>query len=172
MHMGVLVSKSATSRSADLAGVHPILRERYTRGVALARSEDLYVHCFEAMRTAERQEMLYAQGRSLPGPVVTNARAWESMHQYGLAIDSAFDSDPKTLKVEWTWNGNWRRFGEIMMAEGLIWYGAPGSRFREAPHVQLTGGLTLAEVRALMKTGGLPMVWDTVTQRITGGNPK
>lgn len=157
-------------RCADPAGLFPPLRERYERGLALAHSEGLLVYAFETTRHPDRQDLLFAQGRTLPGSVITNARAWESMHQYGLAVDSAFDANPKTLKVEWTWNGNWRRFGEIMMAQGLAWFGAPGSPFREAPHVQLTGGLRLAEIRALMKVGGLPMVWQAVSQRLEGGS--
>lgn len=41
----------------------------------------------EGVRSPERQAQLYAQGRTSPGQIVTNARPWESAHQYGLAID-------------------------------------------------------------------------------------
>lgn len=162
---------SASARVSDLAGLFPPLRERYERGVALAHSEGLLVYPFETTRVPIRQNILYAQGRTLfPGPIITNAKAWESMHQYGLAIDSAFDADLTTVKVEWTWDGNWRRFGEIMMGEGLEWFGAPGAAFPEAPHVQLVGGLRLSEIQALMKEGGLPIVWQAVSQRLNGGS--
>ena len=41
----------------------------------------------ETFRSAERQDELYAQGRTAPGAIVTKARGGESPHQYGLAAD-------------------------------------------------------------------------------------
>ena len=39
------------------------------------------------LRTFAEQDVLYAQGRSKPGKVVTNAKGGQSYHNYGLAID-------------------------------------------------------------------------------------
>lgn len=41
----------------------------------------------QGFRTAEEQDADYAKGRSLPGEVITNARAGESPHNFGLAVD-------------------------------------------------------------------------------------
>jgi peptidoglycan L-alanyl-D-glutamate endopeptidase CwlK len=38
-------------------------------------------------RSKKEQNELYAQGRSKPGQVVTNAKAGQSYHNYGLAVD-------------------------------------------------------------------------------------
>lgn len=42
---------------------------------------------FETYRSPFRQNQLYEQGRTIGGKIVTNARAWESAHQFGLAMD-------------------------------------------------------------------------------------
>ena len=39
------------------------------------------------LRSMATQAALYAQGRTRPGPVVTNARAGHSFHNFGLALD-------------------------------------------------------------------------------------
>lgn len=40
------------------------------------------------VRDSAQQAALYAQGRTAPGPVVTDAPAGTSAHEYGLAIDA------------------------------------------------------------------------------------
>jgi hypothetical protein len=47
----------------------------------------LLPYVYEGQRSCERQNELYAQGRTKKGKIVTNAKAGQSMHQYGLAID-------------------------------------------------------------------------------------
>lgn len=44
-------------------------------------------YIYEGFRTNVRQAELYAQGRTKPGNIVTNAQAGQSFHNYGLAID-------------------------------------------------------------------------------------
>lgn len=155
-----------SARNTSLDSLHPALRARVERGLARARAEGLAVFLFEGLRSRERQNYLWQLGRSLPGKIVTRALPDGSWHEYGLAVDFAFDGNPETPKVDWTWNGNWHRLGEIMMAEGLDWFGLPGSEFQEAPHFQLTGGLWIKEAQRLRKLGGLPKVWEAVDQRV------
>lgn len=72
-------------------------------GVRLAR-RGIQLKVLETDRTPERQEALYAQGRSVAGKVVTHARAYESAHNWGLAVDVAPLPDTpanwKTLRQE------------------------------------------------------------------------
>jgi len=42
------------------------------------------------LRTYEEQDALYAQGRTAPGPKVTNAPGGHSNHNFGLAFDMVF----------------------------------------------------------------------------------
>jgi peptidoglycan LD-endopeptidase CwlK len=46
---------------------------------------ELLVTC--TYRSPQDQEALYAQGRTKPGAIVTNAHAGESSHQYRIAFD-------------------------------------------------------------------------------------
>jgi peptidoglycan L-alanyl-D-glutamate endopeptidase CwlK len=74
----------------------------------------------EGYRSPERQNALAAAGSS-----VTNARAFQSYHQFGLAADCAFLRDGKLViseKDPWTMRG-YRLYGEVAEAAGLRWGG-------------------------------------------------
>lgn len=55
--------------------------------IAWAEYEGLRPVVTETRRSWQRQNELYAQGRTTPGNIVTNAKGGESPHQYGLAAD-------------------------------------------------------------------------------------
>ena len=100
------------------------------------------------MRSMAEQERLYAQGRTAPGKIVTKAKPGQSMHNYGLA----FDVVPLRYgKPVWGTTGAdgelWNRIGQIGESVGLEWAGR-WQRFREFPHFQWTGGLTLADLQS------------------------
>ncbi|MCU6432917.1 M15 family metallopeptidase [Undibacterium sp. Jales W-56] len=74
----------------------------------------------EGYRSPERQNMLAAMGVN-----VTNARAFQSFHQYGLAADCAFLRNGKLViseKDEWTMRG-YQLYGEVAESVGLHWGG-------------------------------------------------
>lgn len=86
----------------------------------------------EGYRSPERQAML-----ARIGPNVTNAGAYQSYHQYGLAADSAFYRDGKIViseKDPWVMEG-YRMYGQFAESVGLIW----GGRWRmmDFGHVEL-----------------------------------
>lgn len=96
-------------------------------------------------RDFEAQDALYAQGRSAPGRIVTNARAGLSFHNYRVALDVV---PLRAGKPVWGTSGAdgelWERIGTLGESFGLEWAGR-WSRFREFPHFQYTGGLALAD---------------------------
>ena len=94
-------------------------------------------------RSIEEQDKLYAMGRTKPGKIVTNARGGYSWHNFGLAADYAFVINGKV-----TWNGPWDTFGKIARECGLEW-GGDWTKFKDRPHVQMTRGKTLAQMRRL-----------------------
>ena len=58
----------------DLLPLHPELLEKAQRLQEEARKNlGIQIAFSEGYRTVEQQNALYAQGRSVPGPVVTNA---------------------------------------------------------------------------------------------------
>jgi peptidoglycan L-alanyl-D-glutamate endopeptidase CwlK len=96
-------------------------------------------------RSPAEQDALYAQGRTAPGPVVTNAKAGQSMHQYRLAYDCVPIVNGKAL-----WDGAnpiWAKVGELGKAQGLEW-GNDWPSFRECPHFQYTAGHPLSYFEA------------------------
>lgn len=88
-------------------------------------------------RSCEAQNALYAQGRTKGGSIVTNAKCGESLHNYGVAFDVAFDS--KTPYV-----GPWDKVGAIGKRLGLEW-GGEWTGFVDRPHFQLMFEYTLKD---------------------------
>ncbi|NYE59089.1 peptidoglycan L-alanyl-D-glutamate endopeptidase CwlK [Duganella sp. 1224] len=74
----------------------------------------------EGYRSPERQNALAAAG-----PSVTNAKAFQSYHQFGLAADCAFLRDGKLViseKDPWAMRG-YQLYGAAAEAAGLTWGG-------------------------------------------------
>jgi peptidoglycan LD-endopeptidase CwlK len=94
---------------------------------------DILVTC--TLRTLAEQAALYAQGRTAPGAIVTNAEPGSSAHNYGLAIDVVPIVNGKP-----DWSGTsavWQQVGALGIAAGLDWAGSPGFPFHEFAHLQL-----------------------------------
>lgn len=87
-------------------------------------------------RSVAAQNALYAQGRTVPGKVVTNARGGQSFHNYRCAFDVVF-------KIE-GYEGPWQLLGAEAEKLGLEWGGRWAS-FPDHPHCQFTAGYTLAD---------------------------
>lgn len=83
----ISLSKAKEITSAKLQTLRPATRAKVAAWLDDCQSRGLLIYIYEGLRTPERQAELYAQGRSKGGKIVTNAGPWQSMHQYGLAID-------------------------------------------------------------------------------------
>lgn len=101
---------------------------------------ELLIYC--TLRPNAEQADLYAQGRTKPGAVVTNARAGQSMHnpdESGRAW--AFDAVPMVCgKAAWDNALMVSKMGEIGEAVGLQWAGRWRGPLRESVHFQLEKG--------------------------------
>lgn len=92
-------------------------------------------------RDHESQAALYAQGRTVPGKKVTNAKPGQSYHNWRVA----FDFVPIVNgKAAWNDLALFTRCGEIAESVGLEWAGR-WTRFREMAHCQFTGGKTILD---------------------------
>jgi peptidoglycan LD-endopeptidase CwlK len=99
---------------------------------------DLLVTC--TLRTNEDQAVIYAQGRTTPGSIVTNAKAGQSAHNPNAAGKAlALDVVPLVHgKPDWTGTSPlWDEVANLAQARGLDWLGAPGSPFKELCHFQM-----------------------------------
>ena len=87
-------------------------------------------------RSNEEQAQLYAQGRTAPGNIVTNAKPGKSRHNSLPA--EAFDVAIKVNgKLDWNLgNPAWNLVGKIGERLGLEW-GGSWQRFKEGCHFQL-----------------------------------
>src|SRR5580692_1389568 len=96
---------------------------------------------FEAFRAPERQADLFKIGRVTGvgqlGHHVTWDLAWQSKHQYGLAVDMVFH-----VNGQWTWNepspGMWKKYQEIAASFGLQPVKDKAGNILEWPHCQLS----------------------------------
>jgi peptidoglycan L-alanyl-D-glutamate endopeptidase CwlK len=105
-------------------------------------------------RTYAEQTALYAQGRTTPGAIVTDAPAGYSNHNFGIAFDVGVfvggeyqDDSPIYVQV-----------GALGRAQGLEW-GGDWTSFPDQPHFQLAWAGSLAQARALVAAGEWEERW-------------
>ena len=102
-------------------------------------------------RSISEQDALYAQGRTAPGKIVTNAKGGDSFHNWACAIDLVPLRCGKPLWSVFAMNGTmepeWQKLGELAALHGITWAGT-WKTFKEYAHFQYTGGLTLADFKA------------------------
>lgn len=109
--------------------------------IAACKANDIELMITCTYRSPKDQDALYAQGRTKPGPIITHAKAGQSMHQYRLAYDCVPIVNGKAV-----WDAEdpiWDRVGELGKSSGLEW-GYDWKNFKERPHFQYTGGKPLS----------------------------
>lgn len=151
--------------SRDLHDLHPDLQAKYAVFANQCHIDPwmlrngIVVILTCTYRSGHEQDELYAQGRTKPGRVVTNAQAGESLHNFetgaGKPAARAFDVLPlRHGKPVWGTSGDgidddesddhtddlevWQRVGAHGEAAGLEWAGR-WKKFKEFPHFQMKG---------------------------------
>jgi peptidoglycan L-alanyl-D-glutamate endopeptidase CwlK len=103
---------------------------------------DILVTC--TYRSEQEQAVLYAQGRTIKGKIVTNAKPGQSLHNKvdstGKPASQAFDVVlMDNGKCVWdTKDHRWQIIGELGESVGLEWAGR-WKTFKEFPHFQVKG---------------------------------
>lgn len=155
-----------------LSHVYPNLRIRVIQVYnAVYESLGLHMRATSGMRSIEEQKKLWKIGRDESGneiegeQVVTRARPGNSFHNYGLAVDSCFrGKDPYfeylQLKNTEEFNKIWDTFGRLCKASGLVWGG--DFKMKDRPHVELTYGLSLGQIKLLYNQMGIDAVWTKI----------
>lgn len=120
--------------------LHPLVRDEVIKIITdcdVALTGKAKIRITQGLRTFKEQDELYAIGRTKPGKKVTNAKAGQSIHNYGLAVDICLMIDGKTAswdsakdwdkdqvadwyecvkifaKYGWEWGGNWKTFKDL-----------------------------------------------------------
>ncbi len=92
----------------------------------------------ETYRTNERQDELYAQGRTTPGNIITNAVGGASPHNYGLALDVVQMTNGQ---ADWSDSAQITpQIAAVGKAQGFEWGGEWKGSFQDYPHFQMTFG--------------------------------
>lgn len=153
-------NRTAQLNAQRLAQLHPVLAVRGHAMLELCAHAGLSLLVTQGLRTWEEQDRLYAQGRTAPGAIVTKAKGGQSFHNFGLAFDIVvLDA---MGKMDWdAQHPGWTRAAQLGKSVGLEW-GGDWRGFKDRPHFQYTGGLSLSRCRALHADGGVPAVWGEV----------
>lgn len=131
--------------SRSITDLHPKVQVMVNAMIETCNKAGFDILITSTYRDAEAQNSLYAQGRTIKGAVVTNAKGGQSFHNYRVA----FDIVPlRNGKPVWGTKGAdgklWKDIAKIGKSCGLEWAG-DWKTFVEYPHFQYTQGLTLKD---------------------------
>lgn len=125
-----------SSRSIDELTPDTKLKAEAFLAACAAAGIDILVTC--TYRDVYAQAKLYASGRTVPGPIRTNARPGESQHNNRRALDVVPLINGKPL-----WDASnpenkalWLKVGALGEQAGLKWAGRWQGRLREFAHFE------------------------------------
>lgn len=179
--MTVTVETLIERSKRNMGAAHPRIIEYAEELIRRAYNEGIRVQISSGYRSNERQAELYGQGRSSfiyngkqygklydangkKLSIVSNAKPGESVHNYGLAIDYFLVSEDGRTSL-WTVNADWRRVAAIAKSMGFEW-GGDWLSFVDYPHLQITGGLTISQLRAGQRPNIPPVVKAAIVQEV------
>ncbi|MFW9331749.1 M15 family metallopeptidase [Paenibacillus polymyxa] len=136
-----------------LVGLNPVFKIVVEKLIERCYARGVWIVITQGLRTYAEQDDLYAQGRTKPGKVVTDARGGHSNHNFGFAADFALllrdgrtvswdtlrDDDKDSLP-------DWSEVVEEAKKLGLEW-GGDWRSFKDMPHLQMVFGITTAQFR-------------------------
>ena len=122
--------------SRDINDLNLIVKTKCKAHIENCLSRGVEVILTSTIRDDEYQGMLYAQGRTKPGQIVTNMSLTGA---HGIAV--AYDVVPVVEgKAVWDDNRLWTVIGEEGKKLGLTWGG--DWKFKDKPHFEMTFGYT------------------------------
>lgn len=153
---------------SKITSIHPKVLDAITATITEARARGMAVALHSGLRTADEQQKLWELGRITHNPdgaslakpmgnIVTNARAYESWHNFGLAGDIVF-KDAKGF----TWDvahEKWKALGDVGKIYGLEW-GGDWPKFPDLPHFQMRGKIKdVHEAKNILYNQGAEALW-------------
>jgi len=117
-----------TSSERNILTLAPVAQIAARRFLALLKGRVPEARIISGTRTYQEQDVIYAQGRTTPGNIVTNAKGGQSNHNFGIAWDIGLfnggqyirdDIEPYQdlatqvmhhMSAQLQWGGNWTTF--------------------------------------------------------------
>jgi len=138
-----------------ISKAHPVIREELTK---------LYVECNNKLpkgvrlrftsvyRTPEEQNELFKKR-----PKVTQAKAFQSIHNYGLAFDFCIlldkDNNGSFESILWDSKSEYNQtVVNFFKSKGYEW-GGDWKRFKDYPHIQKSFGCTWQDLKSRLDSG-------------------
>lgn len=143
----------------NLATLDPKARDKFQAFIkeakSIAASYGYEYIALSGTRNEQEQNSLYAQGRSKPGQIVTNAKFGYSSHNFSIALDFGVfkngqyidDKNPNESTRIHT------AVSKIADKHGIDW-GGNWVSFKDTPHFEIKTGLTMGQKRALFAKKG------------------
>lgn len=146
----------------DTTKIYPPFHAKVQAMLAELDAQSASFWVVSGYRPYAEQTALYAQGRTTPGKIVTNARAGQSSHNFGIAYDLVRDGFMERAGLQPDYRpASYDVLGPAAQKHGIVWGGS--WTFKDLPHVQLPGYVTAAQLeplRVAFEAGGLRAVWD------------
>jgi len=137
-------SKRPSSKS--LSTLNPYVASLAQKFLDLCAANSLDIAIIVTFRSWYEQDTLYAQGRTQPGAIVTDARGGDSYHNWGLAFDCA---PLVNGVVAWEAIDKFIEMGNLGQQVGLEW-GGNWTTYKinivDFPHFQYTYGLSTEQL--------------------------
>ncbi|EEO3609202.1 N-acetylmuramoyl-L-alanine amidase family protein, partial [Listeria monocytogenes] len=135
------------NRKLNVAGMNKTTSDKTRNVIKKMAKQGIYLCVAQGYRSKTEQNALYAQGRTKPGSVVTNAKGGQSNHNYGVAVDLClYTSDGKNVIWEST-TSRWKKVVAAMKAEGFKW-GGDWKTFKDYPHFEICDAVSGEKVPA------------------------
>ena len=152
--LSVLDERSAK----NVATLHTKVQQPFKNWIAecqiLAKAHGYEYKAISGNRTWEEQAKIYAQGRTAPGKIVTNAKPGFSNHNYGIAVDMGVFKDGKYLDSSKPSEAEafHRKAATVAEKYGIEWGGSWKS-FKDYPHFEYKTGKTISQLRQIVLEG-------------------
>ena len=153
-----------TISEARLALVYPGLTDKAHQMAEMLSTETIVIRVTQGLRSWAQQAAIFAQGRTAPGEIVTEAPPGYSYHEFGCAFDVV-----PMVNGEPDWNlthPSWPRIIAIGESLGLN----AGARWHkpDTPHFEMTGRFPLNvpddEARQILQNEGVEAFWGEAFQ--------
>lgn len=137
-----------------IAKIHPKNRSDVASILVDIQAKGIDIRITQGIRTIAEQNALYAQGRTVPGGIVTKAKGGSSMHNYGLAVDFCLLHKDGTISFNMTEDmdkdgkKDWMEVVEVFKLHGWTW-GGDFHSIIDTPHFEKTFGYLLSQIKLL-----------------------